>query len=254
MKPKSLKTDLLGVLVLLCATTLPVYAAGEVVSVRGNAYVTGAERNHELLKQGDFIGVDDTVETPANGFVDIAYDKEWNNVSHLEGNTEATIRSVSPIELQLHNGAIFARLKSLRGSTFSVFTPVAVASARGTEFLTIHMGAQTTIFNFSNSTVELAAKNAAGRILKPAATVENGKKSSVPTLGQPPHNPVPMTKTEQEEGTQIKDELEKRLSELKSGNHTAWPVFNVIVIALAVIFSVGFIVIIYSITRPKKRP
>src|SRR3989338_10032072 len=92
----------------------PVFSAEfncEVLSVKGLAIATNVETGDRSLKTGDLLGKGDEVSVVDDSYVDLAYDKQWQNVTRLESNTQLKITSVVPGKLDLKNGALFAKLK-----------------------------------------------------------------------------------------------------------------------------------------------
>ena len=203
---------------ILCALTGPVYAnptRGEVMNVRGRAYVTNTQQSRAPLKIGDFIQAQDIVETDADGRLDISFDKEWKNVARIEENAQMTVRSVVPASLELRQGGIYADLRSLpKRSVFKVTTPSAVASVRGTEFRTIHTLDQVMIYNYSNSPVEVYGRTSDGHLLKPATVLKARQKTTVPGVGAPPDPPQLMSPSDSEQGARMRAQIESKSGEL----------------------------------------
>ena len=166
----------------------------EVLSMTGIAHVARASGETALLKEGDLLSEGDSIEVSENGTLDLAYDKEWNNVVHLEKGAKAKVESISPAKLGLNDGAVYARLKKLPAtSSFDVQTPTAVAAVRGTEYRTVVHDGQTEIFNFSSSKVFVYGVDEGGhKSEEPPAVLESEQKTSVESAGEPPKAPQTM--------------------------------------------------------------
>ena len=124
------------------------------MSIEGSAALTNASVNGKALAEGDLLSVDDVITVGPSGYVDIAYDRDWSNVTRVEENSSVRIRTLFPTNIELASGGIFAKLKSLpRESSFDVTTPTAIATVRGTEYRTTYLEGQTEVYNVSDSDV-----------------------------------------------------------------------------------------------------
>jgi hypothetical protein len=167
----------------------------EVMAIQGSARVSG-DAGARALKQGDLLRSGDIIESAADSHVDVAFDKEWNNVARVGPNTRVAIKSVFPTGLRLDNGDIFSRLMSLpKGSTFEIQTPSAVAAVRGTVYWTEYQDGKTTVYNYSPSPVEVFNLDADSNIQERVVVMEH-QKTEVAQLNEPPTPPVRMSDTE----------------------------------------------------------
>ena len=128
---KILKNSALIILWLSLLNLSAAYAEGfqcEVMSIEGSAFVTNSEMTHQPIKEGDILKVNDLIEVGADSSVDIAYDRDWQNVARLEESSKIEIKNIFPTMLKMSYGGIYAKLKSLpKDSTFEVATPTAIA-------------------------------------------------------------------------------------------------------------------------------
>lgn len=189
----------------------------ETMSVEGQAYVTDAD-GRRPVKEGDLLKPDDAIEVEADSRLDLAYDKDWNNVARLEAGTKAQIRSVYPAVVRLEHGGIFATLKSLpTDSTFEVETPTAVAAVRGTEYrTTADEDGQTEVYNFSDSQVSVYGVDASGHRMGEPMVLANSEKTGIPMRGRPPVAPVKMNDRERQAGEAIRTRLHDRVNNLRA--------------------------------------
>gem|GEM_PF-3185233 len=179
----------------------------EVMSVEGQASV----------KEGDILKAGDTVETGADGTVDVAYDKEWKNVVRVLPNSNVTIGSVHPSSVVVSRGTLYARLKELpTQSTFEVETPTAIAAVRGSEYLT-HCpdGSATDVHNFSESEVLVFGLDDAGRLSGEPLTLRNLQATAVDRRGASPKAMRPLTEGERGNREKIGGVIEKRAEALR---------------------------------------
>ena len=96
----------------------------EVMDVQGEATVSNSTTSGKPLAEGDLLSVNDIVEVGASSYVDVAYDRDWSNVTRIEENSKIRLRSLFPTTIDLEKGGVFAKLKSLpKDSTFDVQTP-----------------------------------------------------------------------------------------------------------------------------------
>ena len=125
----------------------------EVLNIQGNVYVSNSGGSRQPVKEGDLLSVDDVLELDSDSGLDLSYDKDWNNIAHLEGGSKAKLIAIYPSLISLEKGSVMAKLKELpKGSSFQVETPTAVAVVRGTEYRTTVENGEAQIFNFSDST------------------------------------------------------------------------------------------------------
>ena len=121
---KFVQVVLVGVFLSFAVKAVAADFACEVMSVKGSVYVTGAQEARHEIKQGDLLNQGDKIEVGKDSYVDIAYDKEWNNLSRIKENSLVAIRSVFPTALDMARGDIFSRLKQLpKNSSFEIATP-----------------------------------------------------------------------------------------------------------------------------------
>jgi len=195
----------------------------EVLSVKGLAIATNPEVGDRGLKSGDLLKQGDEVSVGDDSYVDLAYDKEWQNVTRLGSNTRIKIASVMPGKLDLKNGTLFAKLKKLpRDSEFEVKTPTAVASVRGTEYLTKHVKGHTEVLNTSASPIFVYGFKSDGSIDKDTEVVlETAKKTSIQKAGQAPAPPAVMTEEEQGAGETLTKAIQKNIEKAEGEGRKA---------------------------------
>ncbi|MBI2094885.1 MAG: FecR domain-containing protein [Candidatus Omnitrophica bacterium] len=147
------------------------------MSLEGSAVLTKGGIT-QSLKVGDLLKAGDTVEV-RSGYLDLAYDTEWKNVTRILGKSKVKIRSIYPTQIGMERGGILAKLRRLpKGSTFEVQTPTATAAVRGSEYFTEHREGVTRVMNFSPSPVMVFGAAGSG---KPGdrTVVEESKKTEV---------------------------------------------------------------------------
>ncbi len=188
----------------------------EVLKLKGEAKVSGGEGESKKLAEGDLLQVGQTVEVAADSYVDLAYDREWKNISRLEENTKITLLKIYPGQLDLKEGSVYARLKSLpKDSSFEVKTPTAVATVRGTEYRTLVKDGHTDVFNSSSSPIYVYGVNSDGEVNKKDLVVlKTAQKTSVEKAGAKPASPQVMTADEKGMGTEITEHIKKNITEV----------------------------------------
>ena len=186
----------------------------EVMSIEGTATVTNATVTEKALKEGDILKAGDIIQVASSSFVDVGYDKDWQNVTRFEEKSKVEIKSLYPIEMQLAQGGIFAKLKALpKDSTFNVQTPTAIAAVRGTEFETVHDDEGTQVYNFSDSKVYVFGQDESGKISDSPTIVENSQMTQIPRPGAMPRAPKTMSLDARIKGGRFKAGIEKRIQE-----------------------------------------
>jgi len=175
----------------LLSTTLPIHAEEtfycEVMSVEGTVTLSNATASGQAVSEGDLLSVDDVVSTGSSSYTDLAYDRDWNNVTRVEENSSIRIRSLYPTVVELTEGGVFAKLKSLpRESSFDVRTPTAIASVRGTEYRTTYTNGETQVYNVSDSDVYVYGFDPSGQQQSEPVVIRNTEKTFIQKRGDAP--------------------------------------------------------------------
>ena len=210
----------LFLMMLLCATITAYAQAGEysceVMTLNGQAEVLKADGSTQALKQGDLLAIGDTVLVGDASFVDVAYDKEWNNVTRFWAGSKVRIKSVFPTGIEMSKGDVFARLAKLPAkSTFEIETPTAVAAVRGSAYRTVTDGATTDVYNLHDSEVEVHSKNADGQMMEDKVILKENEKTEVDSLGEAPKTPEKMSEEEIAQNKELVSNVDQTLAELK---------------------------------------
>lgn len=213
------KKSVLSVLMLVavCATSLSVFAEDyycEVMTLKGSAFVTSSDSIRKPLKEGDLLKVGDVVEVDPASQLDVAYDKEWNNITRIWENSKVTIKSILPTGLKLDDGDIFAKLHQLpKGTTFEIQTPTAVAAVRGTEFMTSVDNGVTSVVSFSPSPVEVFNLNSEGGLGSREILLESEK--TVVAVDEPPSLPEKASEEDLRKAAEFSSGIETEVQEVK---------------------------------------
>lgn len=185
----------------------------EAMSVEGSVTVSDQTVSGKTLSEGDILKVDDVVQVGPDSYVDLAYDSEWNNVTRLEENSSLRIRSLYPTTVTLNSGGLYAKLKSLpKESSFSVETPTAIASVRGTEYRTTFLEGQTEIYNLSESDVYVYGLDVSGQMQSSPVIIHHSEKTQVLHRGQAPVPPRRMDVHELKRAEHFHQEIEKKVN------------------------------------------
>ena len=206
----------LGALSLLF-TAAPAYAEEdfycEVMTVEGTVTLSNATTSGKALGEGDLLSVDDVVSVGEGGYTDIAYDKDWNNVTRVEENSSVRIRSLNPTTLALEKGGVFAKLKALpKDSSFDVQTPTAIASVRGTEYRTTFLEGETEVYNVSDSDVYVfGVDNDGEKQTAEPVVIRNSEKTFIQKRGEPPVAPRRMEAHEMQKASQFRQGIEQKV-------------------------------------------
>ena len=186
----------------------------EVMAVEGTATVTNQSESDKALQEGDLLKAEDVVQVGAGSSLDLAYDRDWNNVTRVEENSKIRIRSVYPAEMELASGGVYAKLKSLpKDSSFSVSTPTAIASVRGTEYRTTFLEGETQVYNVSDSDVSVYGLDAAGQRQAAPIILRRSEKTQVIRRGQAPVAPRRMEAQDLKRAEHFQQGLEKKIKE-----------------------------------------
>lgn len=187
--------------ILLFAGAIPALHAEEfyceAMAVEGTVKVSNSTTSGKALVEGDLLKADDLIEVSSGSYVDLAYDREWNNITRVEEDSKVRLRSVYPTTLELETGGVFAKLKSLpKGSTFDVQTPTAIASVRGTEYRTTFLSGETQIYNVSSSEVYVYGFDDSGVKQAEPVVLKRSHTTQVQKRGVPPGQPRKMEERE----------------------------------------------------------
>lgn len=188
----------------------------EVLSVDGPVFLHNAKSQGKALSEGDLLAVDDEVETGEGGTADLAFDKDWSNVTRIEEKSRMQIREVFPTRLYLEKGALYAKLKSLpKDSVFQVETPTAIAAVRGTEYRTEYADGETSVSNDSEaetSKVYLYDPNADGDLEGEPAVLPRAQFTGV-RIGGKPRPPQPMPAAQKQFCEKARGVLDRKIRE-----------------------------------------
>ena len=172
----------------------------EILSVEGKVLVTdpdGAERD---VHEGDLLSAGDVLEAKEASSADIAFDRDWKNITHVEERSKMKIGTISPAQVILKEGGVFAKLKQLpKDSSFEVKTPTAVATVRGTEYRTTFIEGQTQIYNVSPNSSKVfvyPVKDDGSANRDRPVILEQSSKTQVAKIGELPKEPQAMTPDE----------------------------------------------------------
>ncbi len=187
----------------------------EVMALHGKAsLVSKGENTPRELKEGDLIKEGDKIKVE-EGTADLAFDKDWNNVTRLAQGTEVQIRSIYPTGLVMERGDIFARLEKLpKNSTFEIQTPTCVAAVRGSAYRTIHEAGESRVLNYASSPVEVFGLDNEGKLLDDPVVLRGEEKTEVKGVGEPPVSPEKMTEAEIKEAGQFQSDVKDEVREL----------------------------------------
>ncbi|RKY34640.1 MAG: hypothetical protein DRP69_04055 [Candidatus Duberdicusella sinuisediminis] len=108
----------------------------EIVDLEGKVLVRKVPLTWQSAKSGMFLDKDYELKTYSNSSCILAFDSELENVIKISENSQVKIESLFPSRVFISQGRIFSLIKDLRqAQSFKVRTPVAVAGARGTGWI-----------------------------------------------------------------------------------------------------------------------
>jgi len=195
----------------------------EVLNLKGTVTVRDSQGTARAAKQAELLKVGEEVEVGEDSYADLAYDKDWKNVTRLEANSKVKITAIAPGKLELLEGGIFAKLKKLpQDSAFEVRTPTAVATVRGSEYRTTFLLGQTDVFNAASSRVVVYGVKDDGTVDKDTAVmIEKDKKTSVETVGKAPKPAEPMSEGEIKAGQSLQGGIETNVKAAEKEGRSA---------------------------------
>jgi hypothetical protein len=186
----------------------------EVMDSVGVVTMNNQSVSGQVLKEGDILKVDDVVQVGSDSYVDLAYDREWNNVTRVEENSKIRIRSLYPTTVELQSGGLYAKLKSLpKESSFDVQTPTAIASVRGTEYRTTFLEGETQIYNLSDSDVYVYGLDDFGKRQAEPVIIRHSEKTQVTKRGDAPRVPHRMETHELQRAEGFRRSIENKINQ-----------------------------------------
>lgn len=106
-----------------------------VLDVNGDVRSRISGGQWKALWEGDRLPEGSEVLTAGDGTCKLLFSADGTDVVLVKTDTHASIVSTDPVRVDLETGGLMAYVKGLKsGSTFSVRTPVAIASVRGSGF------------------------------------------------------------------------------------------------------------------------
>jgi hypothetical protein len=186
----------------------------EIMTIEGTATLSNSAVSGKSLQEGDLLKVDDLVEVSSGSYVDLAYDRDWNNITRVEENSKVRLRSIYPTTLVLEGGGVFAKLKALpKGSAFDVETPTAIASVRGTEYRTTFLSGETEIYNVSDSNVYVYGLDESGEKQVEPVVLGRSQTTQVQKRGAPPVAPRQMQEREFQPVKRFQEGIDRKVQE-----------------------------------------
>ncbi len=187
----------------------------EVMSLEGTATVSNSTVSGKPIQEGDVLKTEDLITVGAGSYVDLAYDKDWNNVTRVEENSKVRLRSLYPTTVELEEGGVFAKLKSLpKDSTFEVKTPTAIASVRGTEYRTTFLSGETQIYNVSDSDVYVYGLDDSGSKQQAEPVVlKHSQATAIQSRGVAPKPPRAMQEREFQPVKKFQEGIERKVQQ-----------------------------------------
>ncbi len=193
----------------------------EIMTVQGTASVVSANET-KPVKEGDLLKEGDQLKVEAGSYVDVAYDKQWNNITRIGENSDVTIKSIYPTGLKMKEGDIFAKLHRLpKGTTFEIQTPVAVAAVRGSEYFTEHRGGETKVFNYSPSPVEVFSFDKGGQLMD-RTMIQESEKTEIKGIAEAPRVPEKMSPDEMKRVDEKSGGMEVAIKEAKEAGRESF--------------------------------
>jgi hypothetical protein len=173
---------------------------GKVIAVKNSGYTTRLQQSvKQTIKVGDILYAGDQIDVKNGNFVQIAFDKDKNNIVHIPGDSLVQITKDRAINVELTHGQVFALLDRLEsGTQFRIVTPTAVSTVRGTYFGVKQIGTatQTSVYR---GEVAVNGRQADGKNIGAVVPVMVGERTTVAHTGTRPDAPKQMTHAQFEE-------------------------------------------------------
>lgn len=147
------------ILTLILANLMLIFAnvafaqTAKITGVQGEVLVkTDANVAWQKAEVNALLGKDVEIKTKSNSSCTLAFDKEEKNIVSIKENTQIKIEEVSPAKVNLSEGRVFSLINNLSAQEeFQIRTPVAIAAARGTGWVTGHHAGASDISCFDDN-------------------------------------------------------------------------------------------------------
>lgn len=173
---------------------------GKVLAVKNSGYTTRLQQSvKQTIKAGDVLYAGDEIDVKRGNFVQIAFDKDKNNIVHIPGDSLVQITKDRAINVELAHGQVFALLDRLEsGTKFRIVTPTAVSTVRGTYFGVKQIGTATETSVYRGE-VAVNGRQADGKNIGAVVPITAGERTTVAHTGTRPDSPKQMTQAQFEE-------------------------------------------------------
>lgn len=194
------------------------------LSNKDNAWVIrrDADGVKSSLKIGDPIYKGDTLVVTRGNQVQLAFDKDAQNVMQIEGDTQLQISRINPTDIELKQGKIFALLdKKGPESHFKVFAPTAIAAVRGTQFQVLARGNETQVLTYRGS-VEVNGRDASGEATEVSVLLGPNQKTMTAQIGQAPAPSQFLNDSEKAEIGNVLGKVDATKAWIRSQGNDSW--------------------------------
>ena len=189
----------------------------EVMSIQGTA-TSIRDGITTPLKEGDILKAGTVVKVETNSSIDLAYDRDWENISRIQEKSEVALSSIYPAtHLDMKYGDIFSKLKKLpKNSEFQVKTPSAVAVVRGSAYRTIHRDGETIVQNAHESSVYVYGLDLSGKIADNPVTIHNAEKIEMVGAATMTQMPQKMSEAEIAQCASLDNGIQKQIASFET--------------------------------------
>jgi hypothetical protein len=218
-----MKINLLAILLLAFATAMIAQQreSAVVIKVRGEAFVQSADSDTKRpLKNKMLLTAGDRISTGEKSFVAVKFLDDASLI-RVRSNSSLVIRGEWSEDGKSQEKDIFVTLGSIwskitrSGSIFSIGTPTAVASVKGTEFWTIQLPDGNAMFICLEGMVEI--KNEQGVVLvRKGQTANVAGQNSAPQVRRTQPGDIPAESEEDGERFEIEIEFENDQQEQRT--------------------------------------
>ena len=166
---------------------------GEITDFSDAATIVRSDGSEAKLNEGDTVKIGETIKVGKGGEAVLALDGDMQNVVYLSENTDLTVNSLYPTQLEITKGDVLSKLKALpKGSTFEITTPNGTAAVRGSEFRTVYGQDGMEVFNIEHSNVYVFNREQNGEMSDTPVVVPQSQTTAVAGRGVKPTAPHPV--------------------------------------------------------------
>lgn len=188
-----------------------------VIGSTSTAIRTGRDMSiKSTVKAGDVITQGDRIDVPAGGMVQVAFDRDAQNVLRIEPGTSVTFEKLGPVSIDISKGKIYAFLDNkARVGEFKVLTSSSIARAYGTHFQVQSNDAVSQVLTYEGR-VHVAGRDEHGKQTLDFVILSPNEKTRITSIHEAPNAAEDLNPTEIQEAGKIQTDIQRSRTRVKA--------------------------------------